>query len=94
PMMAKLRKELNEKGLPSDDEHCVIHAMFPAQLQAYYDSKKAQAAPKEPQPAAPKEAPPAPARPESVTFQPTGKYKKFGITIGGKKHEVMVEELR
>lgn len=33
--MDDLQKELKSKGLPSDPEHCVIHAMFPQQLEAH-----------------------------------------------------------
>ena len=32
PGMEDLRKKLAEKGLPTDDEHCVIYAMFPQQV--------------------------------------------------------------
>lgn len=37
--MAQLREKLREAGLPDDDEHCVIHAMFPEQLAKYYAMK-------------------------------------------------------
>ena len=34
--MEDLRKKLAEKGLPTDDEHCVIFAMFPQQVEDFY----------------------------------------------------------
>ena len=34
--MDDLRKALREKGLKDDDEHCVIYAMFPQQLEDLY----------------------------------------------------------
>jgi len=42
--MATLRKELQAAGLPDDDEHCVIHAMFPDQLAKLHAPKPAPAA--------------------------------------------------
>lgn len=33
--MPELKRELDAKGFPSDPEHCVIHAMFPQQLEAH-----------------------------------------------------------
>jgi oxaloacetate decarboxylase alpha subunit/pyruvate carboxylase subunit B len=45
PGMDRLRRELQDKGLPSDDEHCVIQAMFPAQLESHYKNKVREAAP-------------------------------------------------
>ncbi len=36
PGMEDLRKKLAEKGLPTDDEHCVIYAMFPQQVEDFY----------------------------------------------------------
>jgi len=36
PGMEELRKELRAKGISDDDEHCVIYAMFPQQLEDLY----------------------------------------------------------
>ena len=36
PAMEQLRKELRQKGIKDDDEHCVIYAMFPQQLEDLY----------------------------------------------------------
>lgn len=88
PMMEGLRTDLKEKGLPSDDEHCVIHAMFPAQLQTYYDSKKESKAPEA------AKVPDAPKAPEQTPSKPTGKVKRYGITVCGTTHDVTVQELR
>lgn len=35
PRMEKLREELKAKGLPADDEHCVIYAMYPQELEKH-----------------------------------------------------------
>lgn len=40
PRMDKLRAELAAKGLPNDDEHCVIYAMFPQELDKFFAAKK------------------------------------------------------
>lgn len=37
--MADLRAELKARGLPDDDEHAVIYAMFPVQLEQHYKNK-------------------------------------------------------
>src|SRR5690606_33320904 len=39
--MDDLRAELKSKGLPDDDEHAVIYAMFPVQLEQHYKNKAA-----------------------------------------------------
>lgn len=91
--MADLRKELSAKGLPSDDEHCVIYAMFPPQLEALYKKKEAdKAAPapaKAPAPTAPASAPAASASPSA----PVGPGKKYALVLEGRRVEVSVEEL-
>ncbi len=42
PNMDNLRKELKGKGYPDDDEHCVIHAMYPQELDKYYKARAAK----------------------------------------------------
>ncbi|GAA5483178.1 pyruvate carboxylase subunit B [Haloferula sargassicola] len=74
--MDALRRELEEKGLPSDDEHCVIHAMFPAQLEALYAPK-------------PEPAPAAPA-PVAAAPVPAG-VKHYALTVDGRTMDVTVE---
>jgi len=90
PRMPKLRAELAEKGLPTDDEHCVIYAMFPTEL-----AKLLQA----PSPAAPAVAPKpgsevrAPAAARSPMPGANPKISRLALTVEGKRHEVSVEEL-
>ncbi|MCP5538148.1 MAG: pyruvate carboxylase subunit B [Akkermansiaceae bacterium] len=86
PGMDALRKELGEKGLPTDDEHCVIYAMFPMQLEEYYKKKNAPA----PEPAPVVEEPAAPANQVGTG---TGKTQKLNLTVNGKTHHVLVEEI-
>lgn len=91
PRMDKLRAELKEKGFPADDEHCVIHAMFPQELEKHIKKKSEKA--QTPPVAAPTQA----ASSKSVTtpaFQgPAGVGKHLRLTINGRVHEVAVEEL-
>lgn len=42
PAMERLGEELREAGLPDDEEHRVIHAMYPGQLKTYYDRREAK----------------------------------------------------
>jgi oxaloacetate decarboxylase alpha subunit/pyruvate carboxylase subunit B len=42
--MPTLRKQLEAKGFPADDEHCVIHKMFPQQLEKHLNNKDAKEA--------------------------------------------------
>lgn len=79
--MEDLRKELAEKNLPTDDEHCVIWAMFPQQVEAYYKSKKESEAAPAPKTAAPVEL--------SASF--SGKTNMV-LSVGGTKYNVSVEE--
>ena len=95
PRMAELKAELKAAGLPDDDEHAVIHAMFPQELKAYYNAKRnpapAPAATPAPASAA---APAAPtAAPSAPLGTPTGKGKTMRLTINGKSFETKVEEL-
>jgi len=93
PMMDGLRAELKELGFPTDDENCVIHAMFPMQLADYY-KKKDQ--PEEAKPAAAPAAVAAPAvaMPPSPAGNPNAKVRNMAITIDGSgPRQVLVEEL-
>lgn len=90
PGMEKLREELEAKGFPSDDEHCVIHAMFPMQLEDYYKKKNAPEEPAKEKAPAPAPAAPAPASPAG---NPEAKVRNMALTIDGKAHHVLVEEL-
>lgn len=110
PGMPRLRKELADKGLPNDDEHCVIYAMFPQQLEELY--KK----PASSEPAA-STAPVAQSAPASAPVVPTASIasgqasrpdpvsgvqaapapypgpRQMRLTINGREHTVLVEEL-
>ncbi|MEO0795814.1 MAG: pyruvate carboxylase subunit B [Verrucomicrobiota bacterium] len=86
--MDDLRKQLQDAGIPDDDEHCVIHAMFPAQLATHYANKNK---PKSDQPAqsSAKAATPTSAPPVNETDEA----KRYALTIDGRRMEVQVEEL-
>jgi oxaloacetate decarboxylase alpha subunit/pyruvate carboxylase subunit B len=88
PRMDKLRLELLAANLPSDDESCVLHAMFPREFAALH------------KPAAPAPAPaPAPAAPAPVAAAPqpaspsAQRPRRFAMFLGGQRREVTVEEL-
>jgi pyruvate/oxaloacetate carboxyltransferase len=78
--MEDLRQELKAKGMPSDDEHCVIHAMFPQQLETHIESKRQ-----------PSQSEPAPV--ETTTAVTAAQAKRYGLTIDGRRIEVAVEEI-
>ncbi len=102
--MDELRKKLQEKGLPDDDEHCVIHAMFPAQLEKHYAAKNAPnpAPEKGPAPEGTPAKPvvhlspagqlPAHTAPAAYLSAP-GKVTRLNLKIEGEDHAVTVEEL-
>ncbi len=84
PRMPKLREELAAKNLPTDDEACVLWAMFPQEF-AKLHAPKAPPAPAAVD-VAPKAAPaPAPA--------PVGPGKRYRLTIAGQTTEALVEEI-
>ena len=78
PRMPKLREELAAAGLPTDDEACVLHAMFPREFAALH---------KPPVPVAAKPAAAAPAA------APGGPATRYAVTIEGRRTEVSVAEL-
>jgi oxaloacetate decarboxylase alpha subunit/pyruvate carboxylase subunit B len=96
PRMPALRAELAQKGLPTDDEHCVIYAMFPRELEKLYQehANKAGALASAPTVTAapqPEVKAPAPAQP---VIPGTGKkISRLALTIKGERHQVSVEEL-
>ncbi|MFT4901749.1 MAG: pyruvate/oxaloacetate carboxyltransferase [Lentimonas sp.] len=89
--MDDLRQELEAKGYPTDDEHCVIHAMFPQQLETYFKSKNAP----KPTAAPAAAATTTPASETQSTASETcmGPHKRYSLTIDGKRVEVAVEEI-
>ena len=92
PSMERYREELKKEGLPTDDEHCVIWAMFPQELKKHYQNKNK---PREPKPetvevATPKTvAPAAPAAP--VQLLPG--QKELHLSINGRDYTAVVEEM-
>jgi len=86
PRMDALRAELKEKGLPNDDEHCVIYAMFPMELQKLYAPEPA------PAPTAPA-AVAASAAPKPVSGPPAKKSTQMALGVNGKQYSVLVEEV-
>jgi len=92
PRMEKLRSELAAAKLPTDDEACVLHAMFPQEFANLHKPKAPAApAPVEVKAAAPAPvAAPAPA-PVAVPAQKT--IKHLSLSINGTTHEVTVEEI-
>lgn len=83
--MDDLRKELKTKNMPCDDEHCVIHAMFPKQLEAHY-IKKEKTETKVNIPDVPKASIPAPSASNHTT-------RRYALRINGKQVKVDVEDL-
>ena len=83
PAMADLRKALQEKNLPSDDEHCVIYAMFPSQLTALYKEPKKTVSDLDDEPVS-AESPPQNS-PVNI--------RQLAVTVDGRCHNVTVEIL-
>jgi oxaloacetate decarboxylase alpha subunit/pyruvate carboxylase subunit B len=88
PRMPQLREELRAKGFPNDDEHCVIHAMFPQELEKYYKEKNQPKVAAEPAAPAPKAAA-APVR----EIAGAGNVREMLLTINGQRTSVTVEEI-
>ena len=86
PRLGKLREELAAKNLPTNDEACVLHAMFPVEF-AKLHQKPAPA----PAPAATPAPPPSPA--PAPAAAPTGLAARYAITINGRRTEVSVAEI-
>ena len=79
PRMPELRKQLEAKGLPTDEEACVLFAMFPMEFEKLHAPKTETAPAKKEAPAA---KGPIPAGATRLT-----------LNIDGKRSEVLVEEL-
>jgi oxaloacetate decarboxylase alpha subunit/pyruvate carboxylase subunit B len=92
PRMAKLRAELTQKGLPADDEHCVIYAMFPQELEKLYRARDAKTA----APAVAATPSPDVKAPEPAHLVNPGTDKRIShltLTIDGTRHQVSVEDM-
>ncbi len=81
PGMENLRAKLKASGLPTDDEHCVIYAMFPQQLEDIYKKPASAFALK-----------PAPQK-NAVQLEPKGNKNMYRVSIDGKSHDVSIQEL-
>lgn len=81
PGMPDLRRQLEQKGLPTDDEACVLHAMFPMEFAALCKKK--------PEPAGPVTELPTKPAPAGA---PAGS-RKVRLTINGCVTEALVEEI-
>jgi len=81
--MEDLRKELTSKGFPTDDEHCVIWAMFPQQVEAYYQAKNAPVEKEAPKPVA--------TAPVELTTKFSGRADMV-LSVAGTKYNVSVEQ--
>jgi oxaloacetate decarboxylase alpha subunit/pyruvate carboxylase subunit B len=100
PRMDTLRAELAAKGLPTDDEACVLHAMFPTEFAALH-KKPAPAAAAPAKPVAEITSAAAPAIPKPVsTAKPStsiakdlakGEHLDLVITVDGLRKNVTVE---
>ncbi len=92
PGMEKLLAALKEKGLPADEEHAVIYAMFPQQLEEHYKPKEEKTPAAAPAPA------PAAAAPQSAAgaamAQVSGSAdgtRTMSLNIGGTSHSITIE---
>lgn len=92
PRMEEIRKELKKNNLPTNDEHCVIYAMFPQQVKELYFPK--EEAPK-PAPAPVAIAVPAtgPAVAISARADFSGSVTSLAMSVNGTLHNVRVEEI-
>jgi pyruvate/oxaloacetate carboxyltransferase len=94
PAMDRYRDELKKEGLPSDNEHCVIWAMFPQELKKHYASKNAPAQPKQekvevPAPHVEEKAPAGGEVAAPIMSRP----RDVRLSINGKDYTATVEEL-
>lgn len=96
PRVELLRQELASKNLPSDDEHVVMWAMFPQQVEALY--AKLDAARGQKPAEAPKASVPTTAQaPTAATPAFAGNViarKKMALTVENQRYEVLVEEVQ
>lgn len=84
PQMEKLRAELAAANLPTNDEACVLHAMFPREFAALHKKSAALA----PVPAA------APTSlPSTAPSRPLNGTARYALTIQGRRTEVTISEV-
>ena len=87
--MPKLREELAAKNLPTDDEACVLHAMFPQEFAKLHAPKPAPGSAGF-QPAA---TPPAASAAAPAPAKPAGPSTRYRLTIAGHTTDATVEEV-
>lgn len=81
PGMPELRRQLEQKGLPTDDEACVLHAMFPTEFAALFKKKSEPAGPVAELPT------------QSISAGASPESRKVRLTINGCVTEALVEEV-
>ena len=90
PRMPKLRAELEKANLPTTDEACVLHAMFPTEFAALHKPAAKMTAPVEVR----SPAPAAPAPKSAVRATVSGNTSvNLRLTIEGQTHDVQIEEV-
>ncbi len=96
PRMEALAAELREAGLPDDAEHCVIHAMFPQELKAYFQKKKTTGqASTHPAPASQPTSTQSQAKSTAANAPPAkAGARRFNLEISGHSYLVDIEELK
>lgn len=82
PRMPALRKEVAEKGLPTDDETCVLYAMFPEQTLGWYRGERPSS--QQPSETAKSKAP-------KPALMRSG--HRYRITVAGQMQEALVQEI-
>jgi len=98
PRMPKLREELAAAGLPTTDEACVLHAMFPQEFAKLHQKPSpAPAVPvvvqtEKPVPAPAPAAPAAPVATTTTRISSSGQHH-LAVTIEGKRMEMAIEEI-
>ncbi len=90
PRMPALREQLKAAGMPTDDEHCVIHAMFPQELSKHFKSKQKAAGNAMEGPASPGLKSDAEVGPPAA--EPGAKHL-MRLSVEGKTYDVVVEEV-
>jgi len=97
PRMDALRAELAAKNLPTDDEACVLHAMFPTEFAALYKKSAPAAAPAAVQStvvvntAAAK--PTSSAKPAQRAQGGQGLPREISLTVNGLSKKISIEEI-
>ncbi len=89
PHMPKIKADLAAKGLPTDDETAVLHAMFPVETARLIKGEKPPAA----APAGTAKAPAAAGTATATTDAKVISTRRFRLNVSGQQAEALVEEL-